>query len=366
MRDVEQFIRMALECSIFLSPRDPGLVHAEILEAASRAGFKEGETRDSIGAVVRRVTLGRTQPRLQLPKDDVPIDFGLDVLRPDFRNAKAFDFLVAHLRELARSMTRAKAKASRDTLVAHAVAQGIPERDTEAAITIWLIGEYLEEKDGLIYFQGGQAPDYLPSQQLAENDHGYAVVREGMERVFEIVKDVIARRTDDRSPVAEPIKAFEAALEGLGHARFRMWWAQAAGEFRLADPATSPMSVCVLGAALAEGALTFVVARARKLGLATMNSKTFAESSTRWKFEDLLSSAAAGGADAIFDQRTRDRADRLNVIRQRIHVGRLMAEQPTGPVPDTRPEEARDAKETLDAVLRRVLDWLAAHPDHPS
>jgi hypothetical protein len=118
----------------------------------------------------------------------------------------------------------------------------------------------------------------------------------------------------------------------------------------------------VLAAALAEAALTFVVGRAQTLNLATLNSKTFAESPTQWKFDDLLKSAAAGGPDAIFDQGTRDRADRLNTVRQRIHAGRLIALTPTGPIPDIRPEEPREAVETLDAILRRILDWLDAHP----
>jgi hypothetical protein len=64
----------------------------------------------------------------------------------------------------------------------------------------------------------------------------------------------------------------------------------------------------------------------------------------------------------VFDQKVRDRAARLNGMRNRIHVGRLMAEQPTGPIPDARPEEAREAKETLDTILRSILDWLEKHP----
>jgi hypothetical protein len=122
------------------------------------------------------------------------------------------------------------------------------------------------------------------------------------------------------------------------------------------------MTACILSAALAEGALVLIVKRAQKLGLATMASKTFGQSATSWKFDDLLSSAASGGADAIFDQKVRDRAARLNTIRNRIHVGRLMTEQPTGTIPDIRTEEAREAKETLDIILRSILDWLDKHP----
>jgi hypothetical protein len=130
----------------------------------------------------------------------------------------------------------------------------------------------------------------------------------------------------------------------------------------VANAALAPTTACVLAAALAEAALTFVVARARSLNLGTLNSKTFAESPTQWKFEDSLKSAAAGGPDAILAPPLRDRADRLNVIRRRIHAGRLLGENPSGPIPDIRPEEPREAVEALDAVLRSILDWLDAHP----
>ena len=132
-------------------------------------------------------------------------------------------------------------------------------------------------------------------------------------------------------------------------------------ELRLANGAVMP-TACVLAAAPAGAALAFVVGRARALNSGPLNSKTLSDSPTQWKFDDLLKSAAAGGSEAILDQKTRDRADRLSAVRQRIHAGRLMAENPSGPIPHIRPEELREAVETLDAILRRVLDWLDAHP----
>ena len=47
--------------------------------------------------------------------------------------------------------------------------------------------------------------------------------------------------------------------------------------------------------------------------------------------------------------------------RQRIHAGRMLEEHPRG-VPDLRPDEARESVETATAVVRRILDWLEAHP----
>jgi hypothetical protein len=42
-----------------------------------------------------------------------------------------------------------------------------------------------------------------------------------------------------------------------------------------------------------------------------------------------------------------------------------MAENAIGPIPDKRPEEAREAIESLDAVMRRVFDWRDQHPHEP-
>jgi hypothetical protein len=182
----------------------------------------------------------------------------------------------------------------------------------------------------------------------------------GRKEVYEVVKDIIERRTDGRAPSADPINAFAAKLAELGQVRFQVWWARTVSELNRTNHPQMPMVTCVLAAALSEAALAFVVNRARSLGTPTMSSKTFDDPPTRWKFEDLLRSAAAGGPDAIFDQKTRDRAENLNLIRQRIHVGRLMAG--AGPIPDSRPEEASEAIETMHTILRLILDWLDRHP----
>ena len=68
-----------------------------------------------------------------------------------------------------------------------------------------------------------------------------------------------------------------------------------------------------------------------------------------------------GGAAAILNPTVKLRAERLIVIRQRVHAGRMLSEFPGGP-PDLRPEEAREARETAEIVVRSVLDWLSHHP----
>jgi hypothetical protein len=45
-------------------------------------------------------------------------------------------------------------------------------------------------------------------------------------------------------------------------------------------------------------------------------------------------------------------------MRQRIHVGSIIEAVPSCPVPDLRPEQARDAAQTVDILVRRIIDWL--------
>ena len=47
----------------------------------------------------------------------------------------------------------------------------------------------------------------------------------------------------------------------------------------------------------------------------------------------------------------------LNEARQRIHVG-VLIESATGPIPNFKPEQAREALQTAEAVVRKVLEWL--------
>jgi hypothetical protein len=42
----------------------------------------------------------------------------------------------------------------------------------------------------------------------------------------------------------------------------------------------------------------------------------------------------------------------------------MLSEHPAG-VPDLRPEEARDANQTAELVVRNVLDWLDRFPPDP-
>ncbi len=208
-------------------------------------------------------------------------------------------------------------------------------------------------------------PQTLPSEQRNERSRTQPIRKELRKRLHPVVKDVIERRTDGRPRYIEPLDAFAEELAKLGYAPFRLWWTQTVAELRRADMQSATVSISVLAAALVEGALTFVVAHARKLDVGPFRSSDFAKEPRKWRIDELVASAATGADSAILDAPTKHRAEALIHSRQRIHAGRMLSEFPAG-VPDLRPDEARDAKATADLVVRRVLDWLQRYPPSPT
>jgi hypothetical protein len=118
------------------------------------------------------------------------------------------------------------------------------------------------------------------------------------------------------------------------------------------------VAVTVLAAALGEAALSFVVRRAQAAGL----MKSIDLSKPRgWRFVDLIKGAKSGDPNvgALLDERSAQRCLDLNDARQRIHAGFLIDTAPAGPIPDLKPEQARDAVQTADLLVRKVVEWLA-------
>jgi hypothetical protein len=362
-QNVVEVVRAALECSVYLAPTAPGLAHDEVLEVGRRLGFQEGEVGDALSSAAGPICWGDTK---LLPQKKVFwSQFNLFLEDPDYRNPRAFDFVSKELISAVRSVGARNAHMDREVLVAKAVASGVLERDVEAAITIMVLDDHLLEKNGVVSFVPGRECYPTASEQLEQtrsSGHSHQPARNHVRaQVYDIVKDVLARRTDSRPRSAEPLDAFADALEKLGYGHFQLWWRQMAAELRHADTSLSPVAISVFSAALVEGALTFVVKHARGLGLGVMGSKTFEGDPRTWKIDDLVSSAAAGHDSAILDESARLHAVDLIRVRQRIHAGRMLSEFPGG-IPDLRPEEAREARSTAVLVVRRVLDWLERHP----
>lgn len=359
MQEVIRFIQAALECSVYLSPKEPGLTYDEILELGKQAGFQPGE----IGDALPHAADSYIGHKMLLPNQNMKTAWNFfQYEEPDYRNFEAFDFVVSQLNALVRAEGARSAQLERNLMVERAAAQDIPRNDVEAAITISVMSGQLIEKDGILRFAHGQQRS-LPSEQRSQiaTAQRQPIRKEVLARAYPLVKDVIERRTDGRPQHAEPFDVFAEELDKLGYKPFQLWWKQTVGELRRGDPMTCPVSVSVLAAALVEGALTFVVKHARALNLGVFRSSDFDKDPRSWRIDDLVASAASGSHTAILDVPTKARADGLIRARQQIHAGRMLSEFPAG-VPDLRPEEARDARATAELVVRRVLDWLQKFP----
>lgn len=356
---VDDFIVSALEASILVSPRDHGLTRDELLEAGQRAGFKVGELSDGVGRAQRVMSWG--QSKLRIKKSD-PTQLCADFnhpMDPEHRDIAAFDFIRREIRALAAEVGEAGARLSRDVLVERGVARGIKREALEVAITVTTLDDILEENEGVISHRRGRLGWILPSAQFESRRHGrdFSYKRKWLAVALPLVQDVIARRSDGRTTAANPLDAFEGLLADLGHERFRAWWVQKRHELRLLDTSLQPVAITVLAAALAEAALSFVVPRAQAAGL----MKSVDLSKPRgWRFVDLIKGAKSGDPNvhAILDERSGQRCLDLNEARQRIHAGFLIDTVQTGPIPDLKPEQARDALQTTDILVRKVIEWL--------
>jgi len=355
-QEIVALLKAALECSVYLSPRNPGLTGEELAEIGTKAGYLAGEVNDAL-PFVATAYFGR--PRRLLPSEQDTSFWAIFFPEePEYKNFDALDFVFDELNMRLRSEGVARAQIERDVLVERAVAKNIPRHDIEVAITWLVMAKHLAEKDNVLRFVNA-APGVrqLPSAQRSALRH--VDRKPHRARAYPLVKDVIERRTDGRHQQAEPLDAFASELEKLGYRAFRLWWTQTVSELRLTSPSTTPVAVAVLAAALVEGSLTFIVRHARAKG--QFQSKDYERDPRTWKIEDLVASAAPGGPNAVLDIQAKARAETLIRTRQRIHAGRMLSDYPAGP-PDLRPDEARDAKGTAEHVVRAILDWLQKNP----
>jgi hypothetical protein len=357
LQHVAKLIQGALECSLVLSPREPGLTYQELVEVGRRCGIKDGEMND----VLRLATNYAAGSRRLLP-DHGTLEIFLFGEEPELRNFDALDLVLSEMNDQIAEAGGRAARLDRDVLVERGASRGIPRGDLDAAVTLLVWADIWVEKDGVLSSRHGNAYKPLPSEQRNQPGAPRQVYqREARAHAYPVVQDVIARRTEGRPAYAEPLDAFAEQLHVLGYSKYRLWWTQMVRELRQLQPERAPVATCVLAAALVEGCLTFVVRHAREQDLSVFRRSEFEREPRSWKIDDLVASAASGGDGAILNAQARARADDLIRTRQRIHAGRMLTDFPAGP-PDLRPEEARDAKATADLVVRGVLGWLHQVP----
>lgn len=350
--ELNTLLRNALTCSVFVDPSDPGLTNAEMFEIGRQAGFRDGEIGDTIPHVPKGLVQGRG--RFIPSHHDLAFSEIHEAADPPLLNTDAADFVIVALNERVRNDGIRSARLDRGAVVERAVAEGHDRATVEGAITCLVLGQMINQTDNVLVprHQNGLMQLFRDQQRPAPFRPN--AVRP---RALALVRDVVARRTDGRPRHAEPLDAFGEALEQIGFRQFRTWWRQTVTELRGSDPNAAPVSCALLSAALVEGALTFAARHSRDHQLGAFQSNDFDGEPRNWKAERLIESAARGGAAAILTPQLRARAEHLNRTRQRVHVGRLLSENPGG-VPDLRPEEGRDAKATAEQVVRAVLDWL--------
>jgi len=357
---VDDFIRAAVECALLSSPRDPGLTLDELLEVGERAGYRPGQLRDAVSRV--RLSQRRGSRLLYLERTGALLSADFNTaLDPEPRNVEAFDFVRQVLQELADEVGETQAKLPRDILVERGVQTGLTRSDLEVALTVTIRDGILVQTEDVVSHARHQLRYILPSAQIAQYAHHERYVSDAstVAQVRPLVEDAVARRSDGRPLSMNPLAAFADRLEALHHGRFRAWWLQKHGELRLLDPSLQPVAVTVLAASLAEAALTFVVPRAAAAGLMRLVDPNKPRS---WRFVDLIKGAKSGdpAVRPLLDERTALRCLDLNDARQRIHAGFLIDAPVSGPIPDLRPEQARDALQTTETLVRKVLDWLDA------
>ncbi len=358
LREIVQVIETALECSVYHAPRDVGLTFDELAEIGSRMDIREGELSDAlIGQNYNRNRQNRFEHGSTLAHKFM----GPGMLNPDYRPLREMDFIHAQLKEIARDKGAANAKIARDVLIARAEKAGHSAHDMEVAITVSRIANRIAEANDIVQAVRGMEQGQPPSE--IERQHGghHRHINTLRDPVNRLVADVVARRQDGRPKSIDTLAEFANRLDYLGYKPFRLWWMQLLSEMKTADDNHSSVTVSVLAAALMEGALTFIVRHALSLNNGTFSSSDWKKEPNTWRVDDLVKAAAGGGADAILDQPSRSRAEALIRVRQRIHAGRMLADHPAG-VQDLRPEEARDARLTLELVVRKILDWIEAHP----
>jgi hypothetical protein len=264
LRHVAALFQGALECSLVLAPREPGLTSQELLEVGRRCGLKDGEMND----VLQHATNYAAGTRRLLP-DKGTLEVFLFREEPELRNFDALDFVLSEMNDQIAEAGGRAARLDRDVLAERGAAHGLGRGDVDAAIALLVWADIWVEKDGVLSSRYGNAYKPLPTEQRNQPGAPRQVYqRASRAQAYPIVQDVIARRTEGRLAHAEPLDAFAEQLDSLGYSKYRLWWTQTVRELRQLQPETASVATCVHAAALVEGRLTFVVRHAREQGLA--------------------------------------------------------------------------------------------------
>ena len=168
-QEIVALLKAALECSIYVSPRDPGLTYQELAEIAKRAGYLEGEINDALHHA-GDAFFGR--PRVMLSEQDMVQWVFFFPEDPDYKDYAALDLVYEELNLRLSSEGEARAQIERSVLVERAAAKSVPRQNMEVAITWPVMAKQLAEKDNIVRFaHRGSNVRQLPSVTRGMHRH---------------------------------------------------------------------------------------------------------------------------------------------------------------------------------------------------
>lgn len=193
--DVERFIGTALEASVYVRPRDPGLTESEIRAVASAAGFLPGEVGDALKATTTRMRQRRGD-RLLPNWNGLSADFH-STEEPDYRDHRAFEFVRQQLLLLSKQLGRERAHLDRNTLIRDATHAGLTPESVDIAIAVLVGKDILREEGPLVQHTVRNESYAMPSSQVA-NQVGAIRKRPDLRAAHDKLSEIL-RSTSDKS-----------------------------------------------------------------------------------------------------------------------------------------------------------------------
>lgn len=339
--DARRTIALALIAGLIVRPLDPGLTRKELLDVAVQSGLAPSLFAEVYEDLIRE----------QRPDDDVLKlqSFNLTVLYVRGDNSYPDLFPMEVVRRVGQSITALQKKhgvrtpQTLDTLLAVCSDE---RSEVELAVGFLLVLGNLKEVDGGLVRYSDDEPDYGRARA------GHPAAAQLNEMVGRVRAVLAASRG---SVVAEtpPITRFGLFLKKQGLVPFASWWTVTSRELAALSE-QYPTATTVLAGSLLEGALTAISDIARTGG--HWRQKFLHEKGPeRWTLRELVEQAAES---RIFDPADKLMADSVAELRNRIHAGRFHS---NGKGPFTprcvEPQESHLAKQQLDHLLRKILDW---------
>src|ERR1700721_2678141 len=106
-QEIVSLLTAALECSVYVSPRDTGLTHQELVEIAKRAGYLDGKINDALP----HIGVGFFGPPRVMPSEQATLQWSFFFPEdPDYKDYAALDLVFEELNQRLRSEGEGRAQ----------------------------------------------------------------------------------------------------------------------------------------------------------------------------------------------------------------------------------------------------------------